>query len=79
MPKAGKEVTARPLSQLCYVTEKAAGARLGFGGRLCPLSDSVKERTMSATKIIWFAVLVVFGVVTAVGTEAPRNSGPAFG
>ena len=25
---------------------------------------------MSATKIIWFAVLVVFGVVTAAGTEA---------
>lgn len=32
---------------------------------------------MSVTKIIWFAVLVVFGVVTAVGTEvsAQQRSG----
>src|SRR6516225_5009107 len=40
-------------------------------------SQRVKERTMSVTKIIWFAVLVVFGAVTAAGTEAfaQRRSG----
>jgi hypothetical protein len=30
----------------------------------------VKERTMSVTKIIWFAAIVVFGAATAAGTEA---------
>src|SRR5262249_50659654 len=36
-----------------------------------------KERTMSVTKIIWFAVLVVFGAVTAASTEgfAQQRSG----
>src|SRR5262249_45414645 len=40
-------------------------------------SQRVRERTMSVTKIIWFAVLVVFSAVTAAGTEAfaQRRSG----
>src|SRR5262249_44778074 len=38
---------------------------------------AAKERTMSVTKIIWFAVLVVFGAVTAASTEgfAQQRSG----
>jgi len=31
---------------------------------------------MSTTKIIWFAVLVVFGVMTAAGTEASAQQRP---
>jgi hypothetical protein len=69
-PKRAKKSWPSPLSQLCYVSRRPLAHVWVLGADSVRYPIAVKERTVSATKIIWFAVLVVFGVVTAVGREA---------